>query len=854
MLTGELIDTINVVGNTIDMTAWPDTTVCPGTSVQLNATVVPGATYSWLPTTGLDNPNISNPIATVNGITVYVVTADNGTGCTDSDSVTVAAIDTIPPVILNCPENINNGCDPVVFWTPPTATDNCDVTITGDNIPASFFPYGTTTTVTYTAIDPSGNTAVCQFDVTVYSLPVADAGPDTAICPGSCVLLGGDPTGTGGTGTYTYMWTPAASLCADNIPNPIACPDSATTYTVFVIDSVTGCAGTDQVTITFVPPPTQGIFVKDSLRVLMNINGAFAQPLPPGNSGIAANDDHFGFEVDRIDDIDGNGLSEAIIGAPRDNDNAGIPGQNAYRNGAAYIMHFGATGVPTASYKISNSYGNLNTNTSIYLRDRDQFGISVTDMGDVDGDGVRDIAVGAPGTRRPGASQRIGAVHLLYMNTDNTVKAGTTITDGTNNFPGGALNNSAQLVNGTRFQGYFGFGSAVSGVGDWDGDGIQELVVGNMTDDDNGNNRGSIWFLFLDNSGNVKPGGAIEISDPDLAAIAGGNVLNNHNYFGAAVDNIGDVNGDGVDDLIVGAPGDDDGPNQSGAVFILFMNANGTLNNFQEISSTTGVNLGLAPALPLAVNDFFGYSVEPAGDINGDGVPDVWVGDFLDSNPGASNNNRRGAIYLLYLQADGQVQDWDLIDGDVGGNSGVLAGALTDDDYFGKGITTLDDYDGNCLNALLVGAHREDETQQHLNSSTENDGCVWVLHLGDVATGNRPAGNRPDVISTGTRPGRGGAFDLGGGKLGNTGENYISVYPSPTYGLVNIDVTLSTLSSVKTSIEISNLMGQTVLKWEGETESRFVYPADLSDAPAGQYLVNVIADGVIFSAMVIKVD
>ncbi|UJP64393.1 HYR domain-containing protein [Mongoliitalea daihaiensis] len=109
------------------------------------------------------------------GTTTVTYTAfddsDNSSTCSFTVTVT-ASEDTEAPVIEDCPQNISvsndaGACGAIVTWTEPTATDNSgSVTLTTDIEPGSFFPVGTTT-VTYTAIDPSGNRTLCTFDVVV---------------------------------------------------------------------------------------------------------------------------------------------------------------------------------------------------------------------------------------------------------------------------------------------------------------------------------------------------------------------------------------------------------------------------------------------------------------------------------------------------------------------------------------------------------------------------------------------------------------------------------------------------------------------------------------------------------------
>ena len=108
-----------------------------------------------------------------------------------------------------------------------------------------------------------------------------------------------------------------------------------------------------------------------------------------------------------------------------------------------------------------------------------------------------------------------------------------------------------------------------------------------------------------------------KISDTE-GSFAG--ALDNSDNFGRSVASIGDLNGDGVTDLAVGANGDDDGGNSRGAVWILFMNSDGTVDSEQKISDTQG-NFGGT----LDNFDRFGISVASIGDLDGDGVPDLAV-------------------------------------------------------------------------------------------------------------------------------------------------------------------------------------------------------------------------------------
>lgn len=112
---------------------------------------------------------------------------------------------------------------------------------------------------------------------------------------------------------------------------------------------------------------------------------------------------------------------------------------------------------------------------------------------------------------------------------------------------------------------------------------------------------------------------------------------------GPAVASIGDLDGNGVTDLAVGVEGD----GGEGAVWILFLDADGAVASHQEISSTEGGFAGRVRG-----GGYFGASVVPLGDLDGDGVTDLAVGTVRVESPRES----KGAVWVLYLNADGTVK------------------------------------------------------------------------------------------------------------------------------------------------------------------------------------------------------
>ncbi len=180
------------------------------------------------------------------------------------------------------------------------------------------------------------------------------------------------------------------------------------------------------------------------------------------------------------------------------------------------------------------------------------------------------------------------------------------------------------------------FGSAIASIGDLESDGVGDLAVGAPFDDDNGENRGAVWILFMDSDGRVD----LERKISDNEGGFNGN-LDNDDLFGSAIANIGDLNNDGVLDLAVGAPLDDDGGDDQGAVWVLFLDTLGRVAQSQKISELRGGFDG-----NLSDGDQFGAAVATIGDVDNDGVTDFAIGAPRDDDGG----NNKGAIWVLFAE------------------------------------------------------------------------------------------------------------------------------------------------------------------------------------------------------------
>lgn len=433
--------------------------------------------------------------------------------------------------------------------------------------------------------------------------------------------------------------------------------------------------------------------------------------------------DYAGNQTAIIGDVNGDGYDDFLIGAR----NARITG---IQTGGAYLF----LGRPAADWgtgfditQADASFGGEG-----YL---DNAGRDVAGAGDVNGDGYDDFLIGAFSYDAPGAITETGKVYLFLGRQAADWGRGLNLADADASFVGEAA--------------YDWAGGAVAGVGDVNGDGYDDFLVGAYGSDERADAAGKT-YLFLGRQ-DVAWGQNASLANADATFLgeAGGD------NAGAAVAGAGDVNGDGYDDFLIGAYGSADVAVTAGEAYLMLGRAAGDWGQ--------GFNLADADAAFLGESsgDHAGITVAGAGDVDGDGLADFLIGAVNNDESGAS----AGQVYLIL--------------GDNGASWGTSFGLANADasfrgahvaDSLGTALSGAGDVNRDGYDDFLIGADHYDAFQALTDSGTayllvgKPSGWHMDTDLADAETAN-------DILAfDGEAPGdQAGSAVAGGGDINGDG-------------------------------------------------------------------------------------
>jgi cytolysin (calcineurin-like family phosphatase) len=403
----------------------------------------------------------------------------------------------------------------------------------------------------------------------------------------------------------------------------------------------------------------------------------------------AEKDDHVGWAV-ATGDFNGDGLDDLAVGAPQED----VDGKNDA--GLVHVV-YGSPVLGLTAKKEQWSQDSPGIKGAV--EDNDQFGYALA-IGDFDCDGYDDLAVGVPKEDLEGNSKdNAGLVNVIYGSAGGLTASGDQEWTQDNDGAPGAVESDD----------HYGWALA---AGDFDGDGCDDLAIGSPKEDLNsgGNdNDGMVVVLYGSSSSGLSSDDSENwIQNYDAGA------SQKDDHYGQTLA-AGDFNGDGYDDLAIGAPTEDvNDHDDAGKIVVIYGRSSGLSRSSSESwhQDKDGFS-GHAEE-----GDQFGYALA-AGDFDGDGYEDLAIGvpkEDLDSGDGDDD----GLVLVMYGTSSGLSDHGS--DGWSQGNDGAPGESQAHDQY-GQALAA-GDFDGDGYDDLAIGTPLEDVG----GGGEDNDGKVVVIY------------------------------------------------------------------------------------------------------------------------------
>ncbi len=380
--------------------------------------------------------------------------------------------------------------------------------------------------------------------------------------------------------------------------------------------------------------------------------------------------DRAGISLGGLGDADGDGIGDLVLGA-RGSDRTAMAG------GAAYLVYGDAA--PPARLRLDRLEDGEGSAISGEI-DGELVGARVAAAGDLDGDGLADAVIAAPGAN-PEAREFAGHAYVAFG-------AAERLAVETEAAPPSLL----RIIGAKRRD---NLAADVAAAGDIDGDGYDDLVLGVPSADPNGSGSGAA-YIVLGGPG-LRGIDTLDLDAPGavrLLVVHGGT---EGDGAGTAVAGAGDVNGDGFDDVLIGAPGADPIGSDTGEVYVVYGAAGIDDQSPLDVRSFDGVaGIVLRGVVP---QDMLGTAVAGVGDTDGDGFDDILVA-ARDADPAGEDS---GEAYVVFgndaLGLDGAIDLFRMQP-----DEGLVASGPAAGDRTGIALAALGDVDGNGLADYAIGA------------------------------------------------------------------------------------------------------------------------------------------------------